>query len=270
MRFAGRAALVTGASTGIGRATALRLARDGANLCVVAMDDDADDLHAVAEEARTAGVDAFALVGDVAEQDTARTAVGQVLERFGRLDLLACIAGIAHFEPALDAPIEHLDREWEVNVRGHYLFATEAARAMRTGPAGAAIVCTASTASWMGEEYQVTYNVTKGAVASLARSLGVDLAPFGIRVNAVAPGFVRARTTAFMLDDPASWAKSRARIAMDRMAEPEEIANVMTFLLSDEASYMTGSLVVVDGGMTAGFRNSDWEAVPGAIEPRRP
>ena len=130
------------------------------------------------------------------------------------------------------------------------------------------MVCTASTASFAGEEYQATYNASKGAVAQLARSLAIDLAPYGIRVNAVAPGWVRTPPTAEILADETQWSKHRSRIPLDRPAEPSEIANVAAFLLSDASSYMTGSLVVADGGLTAGYRFSDWEATLAASEPR--
>ena len=132
------------------------------------------------------------------------------------------------------------------------------------------MVLTASSASLMGEEGQVIYNTSKGAVMALARSLAVDLAPHGIRVNAVAPGWVNTRATSHEVNDVAMWSKHRARIPMDRPGEPAELAAVVAFLLSEDASYMTGSVVLCDGGATAGFRASDWEAVPKPLAPRVP
>ena len=125
---------------------------------------------------------------------------------------------------------------------------------------GGSMVCTASTASFAGEEHQVSYNASKGAVAQLARSFAVDLAPFAIRVNAVAPGWVRTPITDDIVTDPRQWSKHRSRIPLDRPADPEEIAAVAAFLLSDDASYVTGSVVTADGGLTAGYRFSRWEA----------
>ena len=133
---------------------------------------------------------------------------------------------------------------------------------------GGSIVCTASTASFAGEEQQAIYNISKGAVAQLIRSMAVDLAPHDVRVNAVAPGWVHTPATRAIVADPAEWSKHRSRIPLDRPAEPSEIASVVRFLLSDEASYLTGSIVVADGGLTAGFRFSDWEAVPNPAGPR--
>ena len=256
-RFDGKTAIVTGASQGIGLAIARRLTADGASLVLVAAP---SDEHELAMHARELG--AHFVAGDVGDPGTADRAVALVNETWHcPPDLLASNAGIAHVGHVLEAPLAHLDDTLRVNVRGMYLFAVATARAMATG-VGGAIVCTGSTSGDMGEEFEVTYNVSKSAVGALARSLAVDLAPNGIRVNAVAPGWVQTPATATLLSDQATWGKHRTHVPLDRPANSDEIANVVSFLLSDEASYMTGAVVPCDGGMTAGFRVSGWAAAP--------
>jgi L-rhamnose 1-dehydrogenase len=266
----GRTAIVTGASRGIGRAIADFLAAQGVDLCLMASPSDGAELAEVVRALQDRDVRAFALASDVGLELSAREAVDRTLEAYGRLDCLASNAGIAYLEESLSAPVDHFDETLRVNVRGMYLMAIESARAMAGGKGGA-IVCTASTASIAGEERELAYNVSKGAVAALARSLAVDLAPYGIRANAVAPGWVATSLNEGVVTDPARWSKPRARIPMDRAASPAEIAAVVAFLLSDLASYVSGALLVADGGMTAGFRDSDWDAreLPIAPRPRR-
>jgi NAD(P)-dependent dehydrogenase (short-subunit alcohol dehydrogenase family) len=267
LRFEGRAGIVTGGSSGIGRAIALRLAEEGADLCLVAAPEDAGQLDEVVAEIGGLGRHAFGIAADIGEPETSERAVQTTLERFGRLDVLASNAGIAYFEDVFETPVAHLDRTLHVNVRGMFLATVTAARAMAER-GGGAIACTASTASFVGEELQATYNISKGGVAQLVRSLGVDLARYGVRVNGVAPGWVATRATGEILADAAEWAKHRSRIPMDRPADPAEIAAVVALLLSDDASYLTGSIVVADGGLTAGYRGSDWAAVEQPLPPR--
>jgi meso-butanediol dehydrogenase/(S,S)-butanediol dehydrogenase/diacetyl reductase len=258
-RFQGKVAIVSGASSGIGLAVAERLGAEGAQLVIVGAPSDAADLEQAVAGLRAGGVETEGVAADIADDRTAREVVELARSRFGHLDVLVNNAGIAYYEQLLETPLEHLDRTLAVNVRGTFAMSLEAAAAM--GPGGA-IVNTASTASTAGEEFQATYNASKGAVASLTRSLAVDLAPRGIRVNAVAPGWVETRSTRRIFGDPEQWSKHRSRIPLDRPAATTEIAAVHAFLASDDASYVTGAVVVVDGGLTAGFRYSNWRAVP--------
>jgi NAD(P)-dependent dehydrogenase (short-subunit alcohol dehydrogenase family) len=258
-RFQGKVAVVSGASSGIGLAVAERLGAEGAQLVIVAAPVDEADLEQAVENLRRRGVETEGLAGDISEEGTARNVIELARSRFGHLDVLVNNAGVAYFEELLETPIEHLDRTLAVNVRGTFAMSREAAVAMAPG---SAIVNTASTASFVGEEFQVTYNASKGAVAALTRSLAVDLAPRGIRVNAVAPGWVETRSTRPVLDDPEQWSKHRSRIPLDRAASTAEIAAVHAFLASDDAAYITGAVVVADGGLTAGYRYSNWRALP--------
>jgi glucose 1-dehydrogenase len=269
-RFEGRAAIVTGGSSGIGRAAAQRLASEGSDLCIVAAPEDAPDLETTLTELNTMGVRAVGIAEDIGLPATADRAVRLTVETFGRLDYLVNNAGIGPSGEVFDETVELYDRVMHVNARGMFLAAHAAARAMaESEESGRAIVCTGSTASFMGDERQVIYNTSKGAVMQLARSLAVALAPYEIRVNMVAPGYVRTRATNSGLQNPEHWSHARSRIAADRPAEPEEIAAVIAFLLSRDASYMSGATVVVDGGHTAGWRNTDWAAVTvDDLEPR--
>jgi NAD(P)-dependent dehydrogenase (short-subunit alcohol dehydrogenase family) len=260
-RFEGAAALVTGASSGIGLATAERLAEEGANLCLVAAPEHAADLEAVrARLERNAGVRVVAVAGDIAEPETSEQAVRLTTETFGRLDHLVDNVGIYPRSEVFDTTLEVFDEVMRVNVRGMFLAAMAAARVMAAAADGErSMVVTASTASFMGEEEELVYSVSKGAVTQLARGLAVALAPYGIRVNAVAPGWVNVRPDPL---DPVWWSRIRARIPLDRRAEPEEIASVIAYLLSRDASYVSGAVLVADGGYTAGWRKTDWAAVP--------
>jgi NAD(P)-dependent dehydrogenase (short-subunit alcohol dehydrogenase family) len=259
-RFEGRVAVVTGASSGIGLAVAERLGAEGAQLVLLAAPGDHGDLERALGALHERGYAADGLAADVADPATAERAVTLALSRFGQLDVLINNAGIAYYEHIFDTPLEHLDRTLAVNVRGTFAMSVRAARAMSAQGRGA-IVNTASTASFAGEEFQASYNASKGAVVALTRSLAVDLAPLGIRVNAVAPGWVATRTTTPTIDDPSQWSKHRARIPLDRPATPAEVAAVHVFLASDDASYVTGAVYLCDGGLTAGFRYSNWAAV---------
>jgi meso-butanediol dehydrogenase/(S,S)-butanediol dehydrogenase/diacetyl reductase len=264
-RFEGAVGVVTGGSSGIGAAIVERLIAEGTRaIVVIAAAQDADDLHALSDRLSSDGQSVVPMTGDVADGATATEAVRSALE-FGKLDFLINNAGFAYSEPVLETPVEHLERLFAVNVKGCFLMSVAAAKEMKAR-GGGAIVNTASTSGWLGDEEEAVYNSSKAALIELTRSLAVDLAQFGIRVNAVAPGLVDTRRTKRIIDNKPLWAKYRTRIPMDRPATPAEIASVHLFLVSSDAAYVTGSVFTCDGGLTAGCRFSNWEAATTSVE----
>lgn len=250
-RFAGRAAVVTGAAQGIGRAVAEGFAAEGAN--IVMLDLEPDPLHASAEEVRRHGVGVETVVGDVSCREDVRRAVELAVERFGRLDAAAQVAGIAEFVPFLEFDDDLWDRILDVNLRGTWHLVQEAGRAMVAHGSGGAIAVTASTNAFQPEAGGLAYNTSKAGQVAVMQTAAIELATHGIRVNAIAPGIINTRLSAFVIDDPVQSNLVRARIPLGRFAEPEEMARPILWMCSDDASYLTGELMVVDGAMSVGL-----------------
>jgi 3-oxoacyl-[acyl-carrier protein] reductase len=250
-RFEGKVALVTGASSGIGLAVARRLADEGADLFLAAHPRDEALLADAAASLRGAAGTVETATAEQEDPGSASLLVDAAVGAFGRIDVLVANAGFSYFEELFDAPDEHWRDMIDVNLSGTYRLARAAAEAMAERGAGA-IVITASTAGILGEELQVHYNAAKAGLIGLTRSLAVALARSGVRVNAVAPGWVRTPLSASKMASP-YWERSRLLIPMRRAASPEEVAAAFAFLASDDASFVTGHTLVVDGGQTAGY-----------------
>jgi len=245
-RFEGKVALVTGATNGIGQATAVRLAAEGA---VVAVNqrptgDPAETLRRIGE----AGGEGFSVVADMRDPGQVVAMVRTVAERAGRLDCVVSNAAINPFMKWDETSIEDFDRLFETNVRGTWVVCTESAKQMIREGHGGAICCVSSISAHVGAPYQTAYCGTKGAISMLAKALGCNLGEHGIRVNAVEPGWVRTNMSAPMMDDPAVVKYYTERIAIHRAAEPEELAGTIAYALSDDASYVTCATLLVDGG----------------------
>ncbi len=252
-RLAGKVALVTGAGSGIGQAAALRFAAEGASVAVV-------DL-----QARNAAITAMmiatehdgqslAIAANVADAEDIAYAVDTAVEEFGALDVVYNNAGVNSSGSVAVAKEGDWDRCFEVNVNGTFLCTRAALRHLSEG---SSIINQGSVSALVGVPNRAAYCAAKGAVVALTRSMALDLAPRGIRVNVICPGAVytplmeptlRARGDG---DMAAGLAKTLVKYPIGRLGTPEEIANVALFLASDEASFLTGSVITPDGGMTA-------------------
>ena len=252
-RVAGKVALVTGAGTGIGRAVCVRLAEEGADVVVTSQTAaHVEETCRLAAEA--AGRELLGLQLDVGDSDAVDLVVGQVVERFGRIDVLSNNAGIelVHGPSVVETTDDEWERVFRVNVAGTFYACRAAIPHM---PEGSSIVNMASINSFVAWENDAPYTATKGAVLQLTRALALELAPRHVRVNAVCPGVIDTPLTDAFLEraeDPdALRAEYAAASPLNRMGTAGEVANCVLFLASDEASFVTGSALVVDGATTA-------------------
>lgn len=248
--FAGKAVIVTGAAQGIGRTIAEQFVQRGAR--VVLFDLDADLVAKTARELSPGGTMAVSVGGDVSRRADVQCAVQTCRERFGRLDVMVAHAGIADAVPLLEIDDASWQRIMDVNLTGVFLCAQEAGRVMASS-GGGAIVVTASTNAFWVESNLAHYNTSKGGVVAFVRSAAIDLARYGIRVNAVAPGVVLTRIAAWVTEDPVLAADYLKHIPLNRFAETIDVAKAVLFLASSDSSYITGQTLVLDGGQTLGI-----------------
>jgi NAD(P)-dependent dehydrogenase (short-subunit alcohol dehydrogenase family) len=249
-RLAGRTAIVTGAGRGIGEAIALTLAREGAEVMVVGRS--AEPLKSTVSAIEAQGGRAFAVPADISSPDDVGAAVGEAKARWNRIDVLVNNAAIFDEPPFFELDVDTFRTTFDINVTGTFLISQQVARHM--AEVGKGSIIHISSIDALGADGPFTaYTATKAAVVSLARTMTMELAPLGIRVNCVAPGFVNTdmvhkTSTPNVLDH---MLRDFTRVPMRRLVEPEEIATAVAFLASDEASAITGTNLVVDGGLTS-------------------
>ena len=245
-----RVAIVTGAAQGIGRGIAETLAQAGAAVAVV--DRNAELAGQVAGAIEAAGGRAIALQVDIADEAAVAAAWGRVVSELGGIDILVNAAGvISPNVPADQAEMSDFDRVISVNLKGVLVTSKHAHAAMKRR-GGGAIINISSQAALLSLPNQAIYTASKGGVTSLTRSLAIDWAAEGIRVNAIAPTFIRTPMAEPMLADPAVLRAAQKRIPLGRVGEPRDIALVALFLASDMSSLMTGQTLAVDGGWSIG------------------
>ena len=247
MLLVGKTVLVTGASAGIGRATAIAAARHGADVAINFLGSEDEAVSCVA--AITAlGRKAIAVAGDVADPATASDFVTRASEALGRVDVFVNNAGICPFHAFLDMPVETFERTMRVNLHGAYFMVQAAANQMVRQGQGGAIVAVSSISALVGGEYQTHYTPTKAGVHSLMQSTAIALGRHGIRCNSVLPGTILTDINKDDLADPEKRARMAQRIPLGRLGEPDDIAGPIVFLASDLARYITGAALLVDGG----------------------
>ena len=252
-RLEGKVAFITGAASGIGSACALRFAQEGAQIAGF-------DLSNIGDESWKATVSVTPIVhletGDVRDEDQIRTAIDAVAERFGHIDIVVNSAGVSGGGPVHLLPVEEWDRVMDINLKGTFLVCKHALARMVEQGSGS-IVNIASIEGVEGTEGGSMYNASKAGVIQLTRNMAMDYARKGIRVNAVCPGFIDTPMAQAVFKNEfleGFQRKVTDIVLLNRLGRPEEIANATLFLASDEASFITGQALVVDGGFTVGHR----------------
>jgi NAD(P)-dependent dehydrogenase (short-subunit alcohol dehydrogenase family) len=250
MRLANKIGIITGAGSGIGRATALASAREGADIVVFDLNPEAAE--ATVRELKGLGRRALAVTGDVTKEADIDRLTAVTLREFGRIDLLMNNAGVAdQIVPTLEQSVQSWERVMDIHLKGMYLCCRRIGREMLRQMEGR-IVSVSSVAGFVGFPMRTAYGPAKAGIAHLTRVLAVEWASYHIRVNAIAPGYVRTPLVENIIQEGKLEEKRLVeRTPMGRLARPEEIAAAAVFLFSDDASYITGVTLPVDGGYLA-------------------
>ena len=244
MKLQGKVALVTGSSRGIGKATAIRLAKEGAKVVVNYIKDEKAATQVV-NEIKKLGGEVIAVKADVSNEEQVKNMIKTTIEKFGKIDILVNNAGIVYDIPFMEKTLEQVKRTFEVNFNGVFLCSKYAAKQMKKTGSGVIINISSTSGIDVLNPESADYDASKSAVISLTKNLAEELAPH-IRVNCIAPGWVNTDINKNM---PKEYLKEEEeRIIIGRFGKPEEIASAVAFLASDDASFITRTVLVVDGG----------------------
>ncbi|MFB2938223.1 glucose 1-dehydrogenase [Aerosakkonemataceae cyanobacterium BLCC-F154] len=252
----GKNALVTGATSGIGQAIAVRLAQEGVNVAINYRQspDDASDtlemLELACEEIRGCGVKNVLVQGDVSQEKDVMEMVNTAIENLGSLDILINNAGIQIESAAHETKIEDFDRVLAVNLRGAYICAREAIKHFLDRQIPGIIINVSSVHEIIPRPHYLSYSISKGGMGNLTKTLALEYASQGIRVNAIAPGATITPINKAWINDPEEKAKVESHIPMNRAGTAEEMAATVAFLASEETTYITGQTLFIDGGLT--------------------
>jgi len=248
MRLQGKVALVTGSGQGIGRAIAVRLAQDGARVVV----EDRDNTPAAEQTlalVREAGSDGCVLSGDIADAAADRRVIAQAVQAMGRVDILVNNAGIERRAPFAEVTEADYDAVLGVNLRGAFFVTQAFVRHVAERGDDGVVVNVSSVHEELPFPHFASYAASKGGLKMLMRDLAIELAPLGIRVNNIAPGAIQTPINAALMAQPEKLAALMGNIPLKRLGTPEDVANAAAFLVSDEAAYITGTTLYVDGGL---------------------
>jgi len=246
MRLQNKVTVITGGSTGIGRAIAIRFVQEGAKVAIAGLEDQLP--QELEEQLLAAGGDILYVKCNVQYKQDVQRMIAAVIERWGTLDVLVNNAGINRVSPFLELEEADWDEHMAVNLKGTFLASQAAAREMVRLQVKGSIINISSVNGLAAEGDQAHYNASKGGINLLTMSMAVDLGALGIRANALCPGFIKTRLTMPLIDNPDAIGPYLQTIPMGRVGVPEEIADSALFLASDDSRYMTGHCMVVDGG----------------------
>ena len=245
----GKCGLVTGAGSGIGQGMARGLAEAGARVALAGRN--MERLEKAAAEIKAAELDAVPVQVDMADQESIKNLVESVIKEFGRIDFLFNNAGMIHRAPSEEFPIKEWEEMIKVNLTGPFLLCQAVARHMIDQGINGSIVNTSSLIAVFGGMTVPAYAATKGGLTQLTKALCNDLAKYGIRVNAIGPGWVKTGMTEALQNNPERYQAILSRIPLGRWAEPEDLAGLAVFLASEASAYITGQVVFIDGGYLA-------------------